>query len=171
MNEMMGPDDAVLSVWKPVSPVPAGYFQVIRRTFDTGLHVLVLVRRSGDGYAVVSAADHGTVKLSVWNEGGASTVPETIDIVRDTCRRWNEKAAVKSPQEPPAPKEYFYTDDKGNLSGPVLREHLFALIRSGTITWDAQVWENSRASTGLGKWQPLPLALGFPPEGSDDLFA
>ena len=158
-----------LSAWKPVDPPPAGYFQVVRRTFDTGLHVLVLVRQCGEEYVVLSSIDHGTAKSSLRREGSSHSVPGTIDILRGACGRWNENAAVDTPVKPPH-REYFHVDDAGKISGPVSREELFDLIRSGTISWDSQVWEVARALTSLGDWRPVLLALGFPPaQALDDL--
>lgn len=151
-----------LSAWKPVVPPPPEYYQAIRRTFDTGLHVLVLVRQRGDDYIVLSSVDHGTAKLSVKTEGSSDSVPGTITILRDACGRWNETAAADCPVKPPQ-KEYFFADDSGKLSGPVTREGLFDLIRSGTITWESQAWEVARALTSLGEWRPVLLVLGFPP--------
>lgn len=151
-----------LSAWKPVAPPPPGYFQVVRRTFDTGLHVLVLVSQRGADYVVLSSIDHGTAKPSLRREGSSHSVAGTIDILRGACGRWNETAAVDTPVKPPH-KEYFHVDDAGKISGPVSREELFGLIRSGTITWESQVWEVARALTSLGDWRPVLLALGFPP--------
>ena len=156
-----------LSAWKPVAPPPPGYFQVIRRTFDTGLHVLVLVRQRGEDYDVLSSIDHGTAKPSLKREGSSYSVPGTIDILREACGRWNDNAAVDCPVKPPQ-KEYFYAADTGKLSGPVTREDLFDLIRAGAITWESQVWEKVTSLTGLGEWQPVLLALGFPSEHALD---
>lgn len=162
MNEMIESKDYGAGVWKQVTPPPPGYFLVIRRSFDTGLHVLVFVRQVGDKYMVMSCIDHGTARPTETHEGDVSSPHEITNLFRKTCARWDEADENASASARSSQKQYYYAGEKGLLAGPVVRHDLFELISSGAITWSAQVWECGHGVTALGRWEPVLYALGFP---------
>ncbi len=148
--------------WKQVIPPPPNYGIVLRRSFENGSHSLVLVRQEGDQYKILSSVDHGTVRPSVTTEGEAATLGDAIEVLCKTCATWDNPCEVLTSTEPPVPQKFFYVGEGGKLNGPALRDDLFELIRTGAISWEAQVWEEIHSSSERGNWEPIMNALGFP---------
>jgi|GEM_PF-6738291 len=155
MNPQAHPGDELFPGWKRVLPPPPGYFHVLRRSFDTGLHVLILVVKTDEGYVVKSCVDQNTLRGIVKCEGDVSTFPEVIELVRTATLEWGEPLHIDTPAKAPPPEPYYYIGHDGKMLGPVTREELFVVLGTGGITWDTQVWD--------GSWVPILRALGFPP--------
>ena len=128
---------------------------MLRRSFDTGLHVLVLVVKTDEGYVVKSCVDQNTPRGIVQCEGEVSTFPEVVELVRTSTLQWDEPLHNDGAAKPHPPGPFYYIDTAGKMLGPASREELFVLLGTGVIDWDTQVWE--------GRWVPILKALGFPP--------
>lgn len=148
--------------WINVALPPPPYAYVLRRSFPRGLHVLVLVLKKDDGYQVLSAADNGTRQGTTVVEGSSRNAAETAETIQRACSKWEAKEATHPaiPNRPPV--RYFYSTLGGGINGPATRDTLFTLATHGTLSWDAQLWEEVKGMTEGGRWRPLMLALGFP---------
>ena len=158
----MGSGNQVPSGWKPVVPPPPGYERAIRRVFLSGLQVMILVRKTGAGYDVVSCADHGTRKCTVRTEGQAVSGSSLEPLIRGTSATWREPVLIGATVPAPDPKVYRYTSRKGAIAGPVGREELFELVASGAIGWESEIWEDARAPGQVSRWKSVSLVLGVP---------
>lgn len=141
--------------WKRVLPPPPGYFHVLRRSFGTGLHVLVLVIKTKRGYRVKSCVDQNTLRGLDSTEGRVATFPEVVEIVRKATLQWGDPLHLDGPTKAVPAVPFYYTDKNNKMAGPVTRDELWEIFGAGVIDWNTQVWD--------GSWVPILEALGFPP--------
>lgn len=150
-------DDA----WKsfvPPSPALGGW----RRSFTSGLHVLVWVQPDGPAWAVWSAADHGTMQPTRMAEGNADDEAGTAALVEEVRRRWDEQAASLRHTETVRRARGYRLIEPGGGFSPVLgREDLFARLADGRLSWDDQVWFTPVDVTEAGGWESVRAALGW----------
>jgi hypothetical protein len=151
-----------LAPWSELPVLPPPYIYGLTRSFERGLHVLILVYAKATGYEIISSVDHGTLRLSYNVEGEGRDLDVTTDRVIQITKDWDERLKVDAPAAHAAVREYFYKADLGAITGPISRESLFGLVKQGAITWDAQVWVQPFGVSELGKWNLLSEALGFP---------
>ncbi len=147
--------------WTEVVSPPDRYEWAIRRSFPSGLQVLVLAKEVDDAVLVLSSVDHGTPRGTRVEEGSSKEPDEIVRLMVQTCERWN----ASEPKEPlfAGPRRsYYYTKPEGGVSAAVSRDQLFDLVAQGTITWDCQVWEETEGMAAEGRWSPITAALGFP---------
>jgi hypothetical protein len=131
--------------WLEVSPPPKPYLHVVRRSFATGLHVLILTRETDGALHVVTAVDHGTPRVTCTHEGSASHPDALVLLLEKTAAKWTENTQPTALPAGRPRKRYFYAKPGGDISEPVSRDHLFRLLAEGVIQAHAQVWEDPKA--------------------------
>ncbi len=156
-----GPGDDGWRSFAPPPPALGGW----RRSFASGLHLMVWVQPEPVGWAVWSAADHGTMQPTRAEEGRAADEAGAAVVVDAARRRWDEQAAFLRPAEAVRRARGYRASEPGGGFSPVLmREDLFARLADGRLGWDDQVWFTPVEVTEAGGWESVRAALGWPAE-------
>lgn len=158
----------VIADWLEVAPSPKPYLHVLRRSFATGLHVLILTRETDGKLRVITVIDHGTPRVTCIDEGAASHADDLAILLEKTASKWTTDATspVRAATRPRT--RYFYAKPGGGISEPVSRDHLFRLLAEGVIHLHSQVWEDTEGVAGSGRWRDALTSLGFPSENPTD---
>ena len=149
-------------MWKRVTPTPPPYLEVFRCEFSNGLQVLLLIRRAGDRYEVLSCTDHNTRLPTEDTQGRVSTLPEAEALLHANRGTWDEFIVDPVTVGQPPQRLFYYLDDSGRIGGPITREAVFDLVGKGILTWTAQISEKPRGMLSASQWEPILRGLGFP---------
>jgi hypothetical protein len=142
------------NTWLEIKNPPAPYLHAFRRTTNRGLHIIIAIKQSRNGFQAYSIVDHGVSLKTIRNEREERDTQTIIDSIFDICDRYVE---ADSPSED-STVTFSYIDSTGEIKGPASRNDLFDLVELGVIGWESQVWDSRNSS---GNWESLNQAIGF----------
>ncbi len=153
--------------WHEVAKPPAPYVYALRRSYPTGVHVLLLVLEQRYGaFSIHATIDNGKYipgSRAVEREG---VQPQDIGgILWELCLRWDESSITQSPTPRRKKRKYYYSRAGGGVGGPVYRKGLWDLVEAGEINWETQIWEDipdMLFGPGQSGWVSIRDILGVP---------
>src|SRR4051812_8900605 len=111
-----------ITQWTEILTPPRPYLHALRRSFPSGLHVVVLTQEINGILGVLSAVDHGTPLGTCINEGSSTDPEEIAALIALTCEKWDSSEATMITDVNRKEGSYHYARPAGGISEAVSRE-------------------------------------------------